>query len=258
MPVPEETNQEIKRDFDDVEITDEELALAEDAINKAYEKDVQLNFIQFFHLKFPYVYEDFAAIHALCSAKGFELHKPVKQDTDECVVSIDTLKHIFGHTAKFIYHVTNQDMEHFRLQLLKHYNITFCRCGCTALMMEVGRMARFSVGWGKIQDDAANKVCEEKNIPQINNRKCRRQLRTIEYLRELEERNSEALNLSKIRRANSFDERRHPPSSTAKIAEETVSSNVDEVDSSQIMSTTTEGDEETMSGFTIDSQAIVD
>lgn len=258
MPVPEETNQEPKRHFEDVEITDEELALAEDAINKAYEKDVQLNFIQFFHLKFPYVYEDFAAIHALCSAKGFELHKPVKLDSDECVVSIDTLKHIFGHTAKFIYHITNQDMEHFRLQLLKHYNITFCRCGCTALMMEAGRMSRFSVGWGKIQDEAANKICEEKNIPQINNRKCRRQLRTIEYLRELEERNCEAQNLSKIRRANSFDERRQSPRFASKIAEETVSSNVDEVNSSQSMQPTSEGDEETMAGFTIDSQSIID
>lgn len=258
MPVPEESKQELKRDFEDVEITDEELALAEEAINKAYEKDVQLNFIQFFHLKFPYVYEDFAAIHALCTAKGFELHKPVKQESNECVISIDTLKHIFGHTAKFIYHITNQDMEHFRLQLLKHYNITFCRCGCTALMMEAGRMSRFSVGWGKIQDEAANKICEEKNIPQINNRKCRRQLRTIEYLRELEEKNGEGLNLSKLRRSNSFEERRQSPRFATKNPEEASSSNVDEDNSSQIMSSTTEGDEETMSGFTIDSQAIVD
>lgn len=248
-------------------LTDEELSLAEEAINKEYEEDVRLNFVQYFALRHPHTYDDFLCIRDLCRYVGFGLHTTWKFGR-QCSLSIESLKLIFGQTAKFIYHITDDDLEHFRQQLLKHYNITFCRCGCTALMMEVDKLSKFRIGWDKFREDASIAICEGQNITGPINRACRRKMRTIQYLRELEQREAamgaaNVLDLSKdkLNIANSNDGTTVKTISNAEVCNNNQPSPARET---KTQSTQTEVEsmecinDNATSNFVIDSQVIVD
>jgi hypothetical protein len=242
------------------ELNDEEVALAEEVINKEYDFDVRLNFVQFFALKHPYTYNDFLMLRDVCYHGGFQLHTMWKLGRERSL-SIDCLKRIFGENAKFIYNITDDDLEHFRQQILKHYNITYCRCGCTALMMDCDRLSKFRIGWDHFTDYSANAVCGGQNVTGPINRACRRRLRTIQYLRELEQRDEAALNLTKPK------SREHKLSTLAQVAE---SINTIEAANNNQTGGLEDGktqtciesmecvDDNATNNFTIDSQAIVD
>jgi len=238
------------------ELTDEELALAEDAINKEFENDVRMNFVQYFALKHPHTYNDFLEIRDVCRFYGFELHKMWKLGRERSL-SIDCLKKIFGERAKFIYQVTDDDLEHFRQQLLKHYNITYCRCGCTALMLDLDRLSKFRIGWENFTELSANSICEGQNITGPVNRACRRRLRTIQYLRELEQRDGA---LSKIKPQVTTTQ--VEITSTANDGVNNNSANCVRETPNQSTQPNIESmecaDDNATTNFTIDSQAIVD
>lgn len=187
------------------DLTEEELSLTEEALNEVLAKTVGLNIVQYFIDKSPYTYNDFLTIRDVCRHVGFELHKPWKLGRQRSL-SINNLKFIFGEEAKFIHNITDDDLEYFRQLLLKNYNITFCRCGCTALMMDLDKLLKFRIGWEKFSQDTANKICDEQNLTGAVNRACRRKLKIVQYLRELEQRDEEALDMSRNKvRVNPYD-----------------------------------------------------
>ena len=256
-------SQSFDDDVADPTISNEELEEVEDAINREFNKDVRLNFVQYFASQYPYSYEDFLDIRDIFREGKVELHKPILSTENLCV-SVETLKNLFGHKAKFIPFITNDDLEHFRVQLLKHYNITFCRCGCTALRMELDRKTKFMVNWKKFTEESAITVCEGRNLVGPINRNCRRQLRTLQYLREIEEaealrsreeENTDGHELSVVKYRKVFLPLRNVSEtvSDSQPSSQSQSPSLLQADS-QPMETT----DDNSVGFTIDSQAIVD
>lgn len=167
------------------DLTDEELALAEDSINHYIEKDVNLNFVQYFLGNYPHTYEDFLHIRDICRSGGFELHKPVNISATELCISLEALHQLFGQKAKFVNNLKNENMEQFRRQLLRYYNIVFCRCGCTALNIDLEKSQKIKLTWTKFVQETVKQICEGQS--QSNNLKCKRHLQAVQFLRDIEE-----------------------------------------------------------------------
>ena len=167
------------------ELTDEEVSLAEDSIQRSLESNVNLNFVQYFQSTYPHTYDEFLHVRDICRNGGLELHKPINTAASELCLPLVVLRQIFGNKV-FIKFISNENMEVFRRNLLRYHKIKYCQCGCTALMMEVEDACRGRVNWGKFTTETALKMCERQSQYLSNNMKCKRKLQTIQFFRDIE------------------------------------------------------------------------
>lgn len=135
----------------------------------------------FFACKEHRFYE-FRKIRNIFLASNISLHKPFDTSAVDPVVPFEVLKQLFEVTlfdtsddsedslsadndspaTRLLKAITNEDMENFRIELLKIYKINYCNCGCTPLMLNTDREGLTANRWKMLHHCAAMMICAEK------------------------------------------------------------------------------------------------
>ena len=140
-------------------------------------------------------FEEFKEVRDILREAGVELYKPIDKAATEVCISFQFLKNLFGSLiyANLLYlatddessddeseptgrdeeringiikEITNEDLENFRLQILKIYRIKYCNCGCTALMLDSDLGDMSIIRWARMHHCAAMMICAEKETIQ--------------------------------------------------------------------------------------------
>jgi len=180
-------------DSPSIENTDSDLEIAEITINEAFEKDVRINFANFFSMKSGDCFQEFADLETLWKISNkHPFHKPIPSGV-ELSIPYHTLANIFGADAKFLSFITNEDMEYFRVSAMKKFNISYCSCGCTWITLSKNRHHGSYGDWLKTRSAVAELICNNSLTESPLSVQTRRRLQAMAHLAEIEREEEQAL-----------------------------------------------------------------
>lgn len=132
-------------------------------------------FADFFVSK-DHSFHEFKKIRNIFLASNVSLHNPFDTTAVDLIIPFEVLKQLFASddsedslsaandspATRLLKSLTNEDMENFRIELLRVYKINYCNCGCTALMLNTDLEGFTANMWKRLYHCAAMMICAEK------------------------------------------------------------------------------------------------